>query len=53
MYRNIRPWLFDSGVKGGSGCWGTELSVGDIFYVEDVLVKEEVCSFFFRFLCVA
>jgi hypothetical protein len=52
-YRNIRPWLFDSGATSGSGCWGTKLSVGNMLYVEDVLVKEEVCSCFFRFLCVA
>jgi len=38
--------LVDGGAKSGSRCWGTELSVGDILYIEDVLVKEEVCSFF-------
>jgi hypothetical protein len=46
-YSNIRPWLVNGGAKSGSGCWGTELSVGDILYVVDVRVKEEVRSFFF------
>ena len=46
-YSNIRPWLVDGGAKSGSGCWGTELSVGDMLYLEDVLVMEEVCSFVF------
>ena len=45
-YNSIRPWLVDGGAKSGSGCWGSELSFGDILYVEDVLV-EEVCSLFF------
>jgi len=43
-YSNVRPWLVDGGAKSGSGCWGTELSVGDMLYLDDVLVKEEVCS---------
>ena len=42
-YSNVRPWLVDGGAKSGSGCWGTELSVGDMLYVVDVRVKEEVC----------
>jgi len=41
---NVRPWLVDSGAKSGSGCWSTELSVGDMLYIEDLEVKEEVCS---------
>ena len=45
-YSNIRPWLVDGGAKGGSGYYGNELNVGDILYVQDVRVKEEVCSFF-------
>jgi hypothetical protein len=50
-YSNIRPWLVDGGAKSGSGCWGTELSIGDMLYLEDVLVKEEVCSVCFLFIC--
>jgi hypothetical protein len=46
-YSNIRPWLVDGGAKSGSGCWGNELNVGDILYVQDVRVKEEVCSVLF------
>ena len=46
-YSNIRPWLVDGGAKSGSGCWGTELSVGNMLYIEDLMVKKEVCSFFF------
>ena len=46
-YSNIHPWLVGGGVKSGSGCWGTELSIGDMLYLEDVLVMEEVCSFVF------
>ena len=49
-YSNVRPWLVDGGAKSGSGCWGTELSIGDMLYVQDVRVKEEVCPYFFRFL---
>ena len=45
-YSNICPWLVDGGAKSGSGCWGTELNVGDMLYVQDVRVKE-VCSFVF------
>lgn len=41
---NVRPWLVDSGAKSGSGCWSTELSVGDMLYIEDLKVKEGVCS---------
>jgi len=51
-YSNIRPWLVDGGAKSGSGCWGTELNAGDMLYIQDVRVKEEVCSCFFRFLWV-
>jgi hypothetical protein len=29
-YSNVRPWLVDGGARSGSGCWGTELSVGDM-----------------------
>jgi len=50
-YNNIRPWLVDGGAKSGSGCWGTELSVGDMMYVEDVLVKDPVCYLFFFLDC--
>ena len=46
-YSNVHPWLVDGGVKSGSGCWGTELSIGDMLYVKDVKVKKEVCFFFF------
>ena len=42
-YSNVRPWLVDGGSKSGSGCWGKELSVGDMLYVEDLMVKKEVC----------
>ncbi|KAF8879186.1 hypothetical protein CPB84DRAFT_1828452 [Gymnopilus junonius] len=38
---NIRSWLVDGGPRSGSGCWGVELSVGDMVYVEDLEVKEE------------
>ncbi|KIM49897.1 hypothetical protein M413DRAFT_439023, partial [Hebeloma cylindrosporum] len=38
---NIRPWLVDGGPKSGSGCWGTELSVGDMLYIEDFRVTED------------
>jgi hypothetical protein len=38
----IRPWLIDGGYRSGSGCWGTELSVGEIVYIEDLTVKEQV-----------
>lgn len=46
---NVRPWLVDSGSKSGSGCWSTELSVGDMLYIEDLEVKEEVCLLFSPF----
>lgn len=42
---NVRPWLVDGGPKSGSGCWGTELSIGDMLYIKEVDVKKEVCSF--------
>ena len=48
-YSNVRPWLVDGGAKSGSGCWGTELSVGDMLYIEEVAVEKEV-FFFFWFL---
>ncbi|KDR66028.1 hypothetical protein GALMADRAFT_259860 [Galerina marginata CBS 339.88] len=38
---NIRPWLVDGGSRSGSGCWGSELSVGDMLYVQDLSVKAE------------
>ena len=41
---NVHPWLVDSGAKSGSGCWSTELSIGDMLYIEDLEVKQEVCS---------
>ena len=44
-YSNVRPWLVDGGAKSGSGCWGTELSIGHMLYVKDFMVKKEVCSF--------
>ena len=44
-YSNVRPWLVDGGAESGSGGWGTELSIRDMLYVEEVRVKEEVCSF--------
>jgi len=42
-HSNVRPWLVDGGSRSGSGCWGTELSIGDMLYIEEVNVKEEVC----------
>jgi hypothetical protein len=45
-YSNVRPWLVNGGSKSGSGCWGMELSTGDMLYIEEVKVKEEVCFFF-------
>lgn len=45
-YSNVRPWLVDGGAKSGSGCWGTELSIGDMLYVEEVRIKKEVSSLF-------
>ena len=48
-YSNVRPWLVDGGTRSGSGCWGMELSIGDMLYIEEVAVKKEVC-FFFSFL---
>ena len=42
-YSNVHPWLVDGGAKSGSGCWGTELSVGDMLYLKEVTVKKEVC----------
>lgn len=45
QYSDIRPWLVDGGARSGSGCWGTELSVGDMMYIEEVRVKEGVCFF--------
>jgi hypothetical protein len=54
-YSNVRPWLVDGGARSGSGCWGTELSVGDMLYIEEVYVKKEVClivSLFLFFACV-
>ena len=44
-YSNVRPWLVDGGPKSGSGCWGTELSIGDMLYLKEVIVKKEVCFF--------
>ena len=46
---NVRPWLVDGGAKCGSGCWDTDLNIGDMLYIEDLEVKEEVCrvSLFF------
>jgi len=47
-YSNI-----DGGAKSSLECWSTDLSVGDVFFfimVEDVLVKEEVCSFLLLFV---
>ncbi|CAA7262588.1 unnamed protein product [Cyclocybe aegerita] len=39
---NVRPWLVDGGgARSGSGCWGMELSVGDMLYIKDLNVKEE------------
>ena len=52
-YSNVRPWLVDGGAKSGSGCWGTELSIGDILYVEEVNVEEEVCSLLFLFCLIS
>ena len=49
-YSGIPPWLVDGGAKSGSGCWGTELNAGDMLYIQDVRVKEEVCSCFFFFV---
>ncbi|KIM47235.1 hypothetical protein M413DRAFT_440719 [Hebeloma cylindrosporum] len=43
-YSNIRPWLVDGGSKSGSGCWGTELSEGDMLYIVDLTVKDEYRS---------
>lgn len=45
MYSNVRPWLVDGGSKSGSGCWGTELNIGDMLYFEEVNVKKEVYPF--------
>ena len=45
-YSNVRRWLVNGGSKSGSGCWGMELSIGDMLYIEEVKVKGEVCSFF-------
>jgi len=39
-YRNIRPWLVDSGVKSGAWCWSTELRVGNMLYVQDMRANE-------------
>ena len=41
-YSNVRPWLVDGGAKSGSGCWGMELSVGDMLYIDELTVKKEV-----------
>ncbi|PPQ99871.1 hypothetical protein CVT26_009315 [Gymnopilus dilepis] len=38
---DIRPWLVDGGKRSGSGCWGEELSSGDMLYVQDLTVKPE------------
>jgi hypothetical protein len=32
-YSNIYPWVIDGEAKSGSGCWGTELSVGDMLFL--------------------
>jgi hypothetical protein len=46
---NVRPWLIDGGYRSGAGRWGAELSSGDILYILDLTVKEQVnlflCSF--------
>lgn len=49
-YSNVRPWLVDGGSRSGSGCWGTELSIGDMLYIEEVKVGKEVCFFCFFWL---
>ncbi|CAA7262594.1 unnamed protein product [Cyclocybe aegerita] len=39
---NVRPWLVEGGgARSGSGCWGAELSSGDMLYIEDLNVKEQ------------
>lgn len=48
-HSNVRPWLIDGGYRSGSGCWGAELSTGDILYIQDLTVKEQVKPFFCSF----
>ncbi|KAF8879191.1 hypothetical protein CPB84DRAFT_1793501 [Gymnopilus junonius] len=38
---NLRTFIIDGGPRSGSGCWGMELGVGDMLYVDDLEVKEE------------
>ena len=46
---NVHPWLVDGGPRSGSGCWGSELSVGDMLYITELKVKDEVCSLLFAY----
>ena len=41
-HSNLRPWLMDGGLRSGSGCWGDELSHGDLLYVQELRVPKEV-----------
>jgi hypothetical protein len=38
----VHPWLVDGGAKSGSGCWGMELNIGDMLYIDEIVVKKEV-----------
>ena len=49
-YSNVHPWLVDDMARSGSGCWGRELSIGDMLYIKEVAVKKQVCVFVFVFV---
>lgn len=45
-YGNVRPWLIDGGYRSGSMCWGPELNMGMMVYIEDLTVEERVRFYF-------
>ena len=40
---NVHPFLLDGGPRSGSGCWGEELNQGNIVYLGNLAVTDQVC----------
>jgi hypothetical protein len=41
-YGKIRPHLVDPGYRSGTGCWGREINSGELVYILDMKVNEQV-----------
>ena len=39
---NVHPFLLDGGPRSGSGCWGEELNQGNIVYLGNLAVTDQV-----------